>query len=188
MSDAVSVMNGAEFAGAVTVREAGLRGMVTLRADLSDETVAAAVKSVTGLALPKPRQVKDGKKGGVAWMSPDELMLFMAYDAADDAVARLDAALDGVHHLAVNVSDARATFTLEGAGLRQVLAKGSPADLSAKGLPEGEIRRSRIGQIAAAFWLSGPETATVVCFRSVGAHMFAWLSTAAEADTLPGTI
>jgi sarcosine oxidase subunit gamma len=188
MSEAQSILNGASFDGAVRVADAGLRGMITLRADLSDATVAQAVKAAVGLALPKPRQVKDGKKGGIAWMSPDELMLFVDYADADEVVTKLAAALDGVHHLAVNVSDARATFTLTGADVRQVIAKGAPADLSPAGLPVGEIRRTRIGQIAAAFWLSDDDSMTVICFRSVGMHVFQWLKTAAAPGTLPGAI
>jgi hypothetical protein len=43
---AVSALAGAEAGGLVTVREAGLRGMVTLRADLAE--AAGAVKKVTG--------------------------------------------------------------------------------------------------------------------------------------------
>jgi len=188
MSKAVSVLNGADFSGAVTVRDAGLVGMITVRGDLSGEQMAKAVKSAVGLALPKARQIKHGKKGSAAWMSPDELLLLVDYDLVDDVVGRLDATLAGSHHMAVNVSDARAMFTLVGAGLRDVIAKGAPADLSVEGLPVGEIRRTRLGQIAAAFWLSDAETLSIVCFRSYGAHMFAWLCNAAEKNTLPGVL
>ena len=185
MSEAVSAMAGAKFNGAVRVSDAGLKGMITLRGDLTDEAVVAAVKLVTGQAMPKPRGVKEGKKGGVAWMSPDELLLLVEYDTADVAVEKLSAALADTHHLAVNVSDARAVFRLEGAGVREVIAKGSPADLSPEGLGLGEIRRSRLGQLAAAYWLSDAETMHVVCFRSVGEHVYNWLVNAAEEGTLP---
>lgn len=87
--------------------------------------------------------------------------------------------------MAVNVSDARATFTLEGQGAREVLAKGAPVDISPAVFGKGEIRRSRIGQIAAAFWTLDGETFEVVCFRSVGAFMFDWLSNAARDGSLP---
>lgn len=185
MSEAISVLNGADFSGAVRLSEAGLVGMITLRGDLEDAKLAAAVKAAVGLAMPAKRGVREGKKGAVAWMSPDELLLIMPYAAADQTVARLEKSLDGVHHLAVNVSDARAVFHLEGHGLREVIAKGSPADLSSTGLPIGEIRRSRLGQVAVAFWLRDEEHLTLICFRSVGAHVFAWLKNAAAEGTLP---
>jgi sarcosine oxidase, subunit gamma len=186
MSEAVTALKGASFDGAVTVSDAGLRGMITLRGDLGDEKLASAVKAAVGLAMPKPRGIKEGAKGAVAWMSPDELLLMVDYDAADQVVARLDKALKGRHFLAVNVSDARAVIRLEGQGVREVIAKGAPADLSPEGLPISEIRRTRLGQVAVAFWLSDAETLHLVCFRSVGAHVFNWLSNAAQKGTLPG--
>lgn len=185
MSDAVSALQGARYEGAVVVRECGLRGMVTLRGDLADDKVKAAVKAAVGLAVPGQRQVKLGKKGGVAWMSPDELMLMVDYHAAPGIVARLEAALEGTHHLVVNVSDARAVFAIEGAGAREVLAKGAPVDLSPGAFGPGEIRRTRLGQVAAAFWMTGEDSFELVCFRSVAGFVFDWLATAAMPGSLP---
>ena len=186
MSEAVSALQGASYDGYVSVREAGLQGMVTLRGDLGSDKLAKAVKSAVGLAVPGARQIKTGAKGGVAWMSPDELMLFCDYADADALVAKLDKALSGEHYLAVNVSDARAQFRLTGAGVREVIAKGTPANMAPDALPVGEIRRTRLGQVAVAFWLSDEQTLDLVCFRSVGEFVYKWLCTAAAPDTLPG--
>lgn len=188
MSDAVAVsaLNGASFEGAVSLRECGLRGMITLRGDLGSEKLGAAVKSATGLGVPGQRKVKLGKKGGVAWMSPDELLLMVEYDAAAETVAKLEKTLAGDHHLAVNVSDARAVFAVEGAGARDVLAKGAPVDLSRDAFKPGDIRRSRLGQVAAAFWMTGEDSFEIVCFRSVGAFVYDWLCIAGAEGALPG--
>ena len=185
MSNVMSAAKGASFQGAVTVTDAGACGMITLRGDLESAKVAKAVKAAVGLAMPQARGVKTGAKGGVAWMSPDELLLFCEYAEADATVAKLDAALKGEHYLVANVSDARAVFTLKGAGVREVVAKGSPADLSPAHVPVGEMRRSRLGQVAAAFWLSDEETLDLVCFRSVGQFVYDWLCVAAATDSLP---
>ncbi|MEO1919402.1 MAG: sarcosine oxidase subunit gamma family protein [Paracoccaceae bacterium] len=185
MSNAAFILNGAAFEGAVTVTEAGLRGMITLRGDLGSEAMEKAVKASVGVALPKQRKIKSGKRGAVAWMSPDELLLLVDYDQADMLVAKMKSILAEEHHLVVNVSDARSMFTLSGAGAREVLAKGAPVDLSHSVFGKGAIRRSRIGQIAAAFWTLDGEELEVVCFRSVGAFMYDWLSTAAAKGSLP---
>lgn len=185
MSDVRSVLEGASFEGAVRVTEAGVHGMVTLRGDLGSEALAKAVKSAVGLAVPGPLSISNGAKGAVAWMSPDELLLMVKYDQAEAAVAKLSKALADEHHLAVNVSDARAVFTLSGAGLRDVLAKGTPADVSEAAFKPGVIRRSQLGLVAAAFWMTSEAEATVVCFRSVGEYMYNWLCTAAKPGTLP---
>jgi sarcosine oxidase subunit gamma len=185
MSDVQSVLGGASFKGAVEVTEAGVKGMITLRGDLGGDALAKAVKSAVGQAVPGKLAINSGDKGAAAWMSPDELLLIVDYDQAEATVAKLAQALAGEHHLAVNVSDARAVFTLSGAGLRDVLAKGTPADVSPVTFKPGVIRRSQLGQVAAAFWMTSETEATVVCFRSVGEYMFNWLCKASETGTLP---
>jgi sarcosine oxidase subunit gamma len=179
-------MEGASFTGAVTVRELGLGGMITLRGDLSSPAVAAAVEAATGRKVPGPRAILGDLGAGVAWMSPDELLVLVPYAEAARVAGEMTAALAGEHAMVVNVSDARAVFRVEGRGVRDVLAKGAPADLSSEALGPGEIRRTRMGQVAAAFWVSGPESFDLVCFRSVAGYMFDWLSTAAAEGSLPG--
>jgi len=185
MSKAVSAVQGASFKGSISVQDAGLQGMITLRGDLSSDTLMQAVKTITGANVPEIGKINSGKKGSAAWMSPDELLLLVDHAEADAVVAKLDKALSGTHMLALNVSDARAIFTLTGPAIRDVLAKGTPANLSETAFHIGDIRRSRLGQVAVAFWLSTDNVASVVCFRSVGEHVFNWLKSAAQKGTTP---
>lgn len=185
MSKTVTALNGASFSGLVDVNDAGLIGMITLRGDLGSAAMAKAVKAVTGTKLPAARRIEIASKGSVLWMSPDELLVITDYADADATVAKLSKSLGKSHHLAVNVSDARAVFDLSGDGLRDVLAKGAPADVSAEALPIREVRRTRIGQLPVAFWFSSETTAHLICFRSVGEHVFEWLSTAAKLGSAP---
>ena len=116
------------------IREMGLQGMITLRADLAK--AAKAIKKVTGLAMPAPRMITTGQGVQLAWMSPDEVMILCDHASADGLVADLGAALASQHHLVVNVSDARAMFALSGqaGALRDVIAKIPPADIHGVGL------------------------------------------------------
>lgn len=186
MSNAVSALQGVSSAGYVDVREVGLQGMITLRGDLSLARVAKAVKSAVGVDMPAQRGInlKDGK--GAAWMSPDELLLMVAYQDAEATVAKLQKALGNTHSLVVNVSDARAVFTLTGARVREVLAKLSPVDMAT--FPTGEIRRTRLAQVPAAFWMSGADEITLVVFRSVAQYAFDLLTTAAARGGEVGAI
>ena len=85
------------------------------------------------------------------------------------------------HHLAVNVSDARSAMrvTGEGARIRECLAKLTPADLRTSALPVGQVRRTRLAQVAAAFWFASDGEAFVICFRSVADYVFGLVSEAA---------
>lgn len=172
MSDAVSALAGRATDGATTVREAGLMGMITIRADLDSAGVAQAIKSATGIGLPKQRQLSTKGNRSLGWMSPDELLLVCSHEEADDLVAKLGAGLADQHHLAVNVSDARSIFDIEGPHAREALAKVCPVDLAPGILEPGELRRTRLAQVAAAFWMTGPDNFRLVCFRSVATYAF----------------
>ena len=178
MSELRSALNGAHFDGYVLVSEGDPRGMIQLRADLGQDAVASAVQKVTGASLPQPLGHSQGERGEVLWMSPDELLILLPPSAVGNGVEALERDLDGLHHLAVDVSDLRAEIRLEGAAVREVLAKVAPVDMAQ--LEVGTVRRTRIGQVPAAMWLSDAETAHVLCFRSVAAYVFGVLSVSAR--------
>ncbi|WP_298261872.1 sarcosine oxidase subunit gamma family protein [uncultured Litoreibacter sp.] len=180
MSNAVSALQGARFEGFATITESGLRGMITLRGDLASSAVKSAVKAATGLAVPTQRQFATADEHGVGWMSPDELLLMVPYEKAPEITARLAAALEGEHALVVNVSDARAVFSIEGQSAREVLAKLSPVDVSQESFPEGTLRRTRLAQTAVAFWAKGKNAFELICFRSEAGYVFDVLSMSAR--------
>ncbi|WP_050929951.1 sarcosine oxidase subunit gamma [Aestuariivita boseongensis] len=180
MSKPVSALNGAQFHGIAEVRDLGLQGMITLRGDLTKPKLKSAVKSVTGLALPKTGGILSDETGSVAWMSPDELLLLVPYAEVDAHLATLQKDLAKEHSLAVNVSDARAMFSLSGPKAREVLAKLVPVDLSPGAFEPGMMRRTRMAQVAAAFWMMDEDTFHIICFRSVARYVFDLLTVAAQ--------
>jgi sarcosine oxidase, subunit gamma len=157
------------------------RGMITLRGDLADAALRALCREVTGVDVPPVGQVHLAGDTGLAWMSPDEVLLMLPQAQVPDALARIAAALAAVHHLAVDVSDARALFRLSGPGAREVLGKLCPVDLHPDHFGPGQFRRSKLGQIAAAFWMVDGQTFEVVCFRSVATYAHELLSVSAKA-------
>jgi sarcosine oxidase subunit gamma len=178
---ATSALPGARYEGFVNVAEAGLHGMITLRGDLA--ALAGAVQDATGCTIPNQRRVVQSGTNAVAWMSPDELLILCKYEAAPGLAASLAQALQGQFATVANVSDARAVFTVSGAMAKDALAKICPVDFGA--LREGDIRRTRAAQVAAAIWVSAPEEMTLVCFRSVAGYMFDLLSRAAQPGSEP---
>ncbi|WP_296479027.1 sarcosine oxidase subunit gamma [Roseinatronobacter sp.] len=184
MSDlAQSALTGAEFEGFVTIREAGLQGMITLRGDLGAKAVMQAVKDAAGCAMPAARRVTTSGTSSVAWMSPDEVMILCPHDKAEGTARALATALEGSFATVAVVSDARAVFSVQGAAWRDALAKICPVDFST--LAQGDIRRTRAAQVAAAIWVSGKDEATLVCFRSVAGYVFDLLSTVSAKGTEP---
>lgn len=186
MREPVMALGGAVHEGAVTVRELTPRTMISVRGDLASEKMKKAVKEVSGVAVPGRLKAVFGAGTAALWMSPDELLLICPRDRQETAVAEAEKALAGSHHLVADVSDARAAFRLEGEGahVREVLAKLSPADAHPEALPPGTVRRTRLAQVPAAFWMQDDNSAEVVAFRSVAAYVFGLLKTASAAGRM----
>ncbi len=168
------------MAEAATVRDLGAFGKNTLRGDLADPKLQWVAGEVSGQGMPGPGQARVVGIRGLCWMSPDELLILTPRDEVAAAVAKIDAALEGQHHLAVDVSDARAVIAVEGVGAAEVLAKLAPVDLHPDHFPIGAFRRTRLGQIAGAFWREEGRF-VVVCFRSVGDYALRLLTASAKA-------
>ena len=179
MYEPVAGMETMRFEGYVVVSEAEPLGIITVRGDLGSKSFGNALKKAIGIDLPQMRQIAQGDTSAAAWMSPDELLIFCAWEDKATLMIALQKALGKRHAMVVDVSDARMTFTLTGPNVREVIAKLAPVDLSPGGFEPGEVRRTRFGQIAAAFWLVSQEEAKVICFRSVGDYMFKQLKAAA---------
>lgn len=171
-----TVLNGVEFNGLVQITEVAT-GMITLRGT-QDGTMMTALSGL-GLGLPAMRRIEAYTAGQVAWMSPDELLILCPRGAVAGILTGLTQALAGTHHMAVDVSDARAMFRVEGDEGNQVLAKLSPTDILDGPFPLGEVRRTRLAQIPAAFWSDGAGV-SVICFRSVAQYAFDVLARAAR--------
>ena len=179
MSDAVTALGGATADGIAQVAEGGLQGMITLRGDLTDHTLKKAATAAAGVDMPGPGHGHHTADGGLCWMSPDELLVLCPYDAVAATLAQMHETLGGTHAMAVDVSDARATFQVSGPAAREVMAKLAPVDLSPEAFAPGMFRRTRLAQVPAAFWMPEPAAFRVVCFRSHAQYVFDLLRTAA---------
>ncbi|MCX7565025.1 sarcosine oxidase subunit gamma [Sulfitobacter sp. F26169L] len=181
MSDPVSALKNAAYnAGIAEISELGAVGMITLRGDLSAKVLQKAAVAAAGVNVPDQRQILTEGQGGMAWMSPDELLIMCAYEDANAKLADLQEKLAKTHALAVNVSDARAVFEVRGPDAREVMAKLAPVDLAPDQFTTGMFRRSRLAQVPTAFWMPQEDTFRLICFRSVAQYVFDVLCAAAQ--------
>lgn len=179
MSDTVLPLGGAAYQGLVRVEEAGPQGMIAIRGDLGQAGLKNAATGVAGVDMPAKRGASTVGERGILWMSPDEVLVLVPMADRDRALTAIRDTLAGQHALVADVSDMRAAFRLSGPGIREVIAKLAPIDLSPGAFPVGELRRTRFAQIAAGIWFQDEGTAQVFCFRSVAEYMYNLLTTAA---------
>ncbi|MDF3413319.1 sarcosine oxidase subunit gamma [Sulfitobacter sp. M57] len=181
MSEPMTALKGAsDTSGIATVTELGPRGMITLRGDLTAKPVVKAAVAAGGVTLPERGHCATEGKGGIAWMSPDELLILCDYATVSDRIADLHSKLAKHHALAVNVSDARAVFQVTGPYAREVIAKLAPVDMHPDQFNGTMFRRTRIAQVPAAFWMPDGDTVQIICFRSVAQYVFDVLNMAAQ--------
>ena len=181
MSETRMALGGASYeAGTTRITEIGGQGMITIRGDLDAPLLRKAAKKVTGVDFPGPGLCHSDGAKGLAWMSPDELLLFCPHAEVGDVLELLQTRFKDTHSLALDVSGARALFRVEGDRAREVLAKLAPVDLAPESFTPGMFRRTRLGQVAGAFWLDAEDAFHVICFRSVAQYVFDLLQDAAR--------
>jgi sarcosine oxidase subunit gamma len=168
MSEPVLPLGGARSG---LLREVGPLGMVSLRAKPDAAGLAAALGKV-----PPPRGIVETGSRRIAWMSPDEYLILSDLKDVPQVIDDVSKAMLGAHHLAVDVSDARAVFHLSGSAADTTLSRLCPVDFAR--LASGEVRRTRLAQVACALWREG-DGITVVTFRSVARYAFDLMRTAA---------
>lgn len=180
----VSALNGRVAEGKTTVRDCGLQGMITVRGNLGSTKLKNAVTGLSGTDFPKQGQVSAVGERGLAWMSPDELLLLVPHGEAQNAVDTIGAAMKGQHHMAVNVSDARVLLEARGPGAREVIARLCPVDMHPDQFRPGMFRRTRMAQVPAAVWMPDEDCVRVICFRSVADYAFGLMSNAAKSPAV----
>lgn len=172
MSDGAELLIGIERIGTL--------GQITLRGDLGSDAIAAAVDEAVGLTMPRVLGLVHDGSARAIWMSPDELLLVTEPAEVSRALNRVSEQMAGTHHMALDVSEARAVLRLTGPLVGEVLAKGVPCDCSERGFAPGTARRTHLAGLAIALWRLDAETWEVACFSSYAHHLIAWLEQAAQ--------
>lgn len=166
----------------VSLREIPDRGMIDLRGLASDAGFKAAAKDVLGIDLPTmPRTSVSWGDVKVLWLSVDQWLILSTRTKAQELLAALRAALQGIHSLAVDVSDMRAVIRMEGEGSREVLMKGTSLDLLSGDYIAGTCRRMRFAEIAALLHVVEDDVFDIYVFRSYAHYAWDFLRATARA-------
>ena len=167
-----------EVESILLIEEVANFGMVSVKVDLLDTEVREIIKSISGTQCPQIGKISDGKKMSIGWMSTDEYAIFGESSDVIRLVARIDSKLKKYNHLCLDMSDSRRCFHLKGKGWREVLSKGTPADLNPKAFGKGVLRRTRIANVAVAIWSFSETEAFIISMTSVGDFLLEWLNNA----------
>jgi sarcosine oxidase, subunit gamma len=151
------------MADAVRIAEAGARAVLRLRS-WATSPVASELPKLVPPAL--------GEQASLLCLAPGEWWLTSPTLSAAQLSERLRAQLDGRPLARVDLSCAVKALRLEGAAVRELLARGCGLDLDPGHFPAGCATRTRLAGLAVLLHCTDPAP---VFELYVGSSYFAWL-------------
>ena len=137
--------------GAVRIEERPFLGKLILRA--RPEEAVEPLRAALGLGLPfDPLTSATSGDISALWMGPDEWMLVTTEDALTDCEAKARAALAGLHHQLVEVSDYYTIIAIAGPQARALLMKLTALDVHPRAFRAGMVAGSVFAHQNALLW------------------------------------
>ncbi len=175
--------------GAASLAEWPFLAKAIVRADPAE----AGPRLADALSLPLPTTpcASATAEGRTAlWLGPDEWMAIAPDAAAADLAGALEAALEGLPHQVVDVSDHYTTITLSGRRSRDILARLVTVDLHPRAFPAGRVVGTLAGHAAVFVWLRDDSPAAggifdVVVRASFADYLWCLLAEAGRTFGLP---
>ncbi|MBE0630974.1 MAG: sarcosine oxidase subunit gamma, partial [Burkholderia vietnamiensis] len=126
-----------------TLRERPFLDLVNVRGEPGDAAFVAAFERVVGCQPPSaPNTVARGVGYDVLWLGPDEYLLLGPVADTQILAAGLAAALTGIAHSLVDVSQRQIALQVSGPYASAILNSGCPLDLDAAEFPPGMCTRT----------------------------------------------
>ena len=171
--------------GEISIKEVKSVGMISVRCDLLNKRFQKIVSKTCNLAVPKPLSINHNKNLSIAWMSTNEVLILDYSNAYLEKIIKdFKSFSSDMELLVLDSSSSRNLFLVNGDLWREVFAKGTPIDLRPAFFNKDSFRRTRMGQIAVAFWMVSEYSAHIICSRSHSSFFYDWLCNASSKGSL----
>jgi sarcosine oxidase, subunit gamma len=136
-----------------------------------------AAGAALGVDLPHRERAAAANGCTALWLGPDEYLLLAAPGA--NAWPALQAAVAGLPHACVDVSQRHAAFAVAGEHAAAALNTGCPLDLDLEAFPEGRCTRTVFGKASIILWRTAADRFHVEVWRSFASYVTQLLALAA---------
>ncbi len=142
-----------------------------------------AVGQAFGTSLPEEacRAHADGERAAL-WLGPDEQLLLAPAAEAGRIQAELGAALQGLAHSLVEVSQRQVALALTGPRARDLIASGCPLDLDPDSFPIGMCVRTLFAKAEVVLWRRSAEEYHLEVARSFAGYVLDWMREVNRSD------
>jgi sarcosine oxidase subunit gamma len=145
-----------------------------------------AAGAAFGVALPEdPCRVSSTGDRAALWLGPDEQLLLAPAKDAQSLASGLDAALAGIAHSLVDISQRQLALQVSGAYAGTILNTGCPLDLDPAAFPAGMCTRTLFGKSDIIIWRTGADEFRLEVWRSFADYVCALLREAARDFVVP---
>ena len=138
--------------------------------------VREAAGKAFGLALPEDacRAHADAERAAL-WLGPDEQLLLAPAGQAQGLQSEFAAALQGLAHSLVDVSQRQSAFVVGGPRARDLLASGCPLDLDPEAFPSGMCARTLFAKAEVVLWRRAAQEYHLEVARSFSGYVLEWM-------------
>ncbi|MDN0085330.1 sarcosine oxidase subunit gamma family protein [Crenobacter sp. SG2305] len=157
--------------------ELPLLGYIVLRSELADPAIAAAIKQVSGVAVPAAGQFTNGEGGVLIWQSPDEALLVTQRGYVPKLLKAFDEAFSGLFAQAVDNSGGLTCVYLSGAEHVTVLRHMGVYDFES--IETGDAVSTVLGRAGALIARADKDGVFLVIRRSFADYLWLLLRKAA---------
>ena len=141
----------------------------------------AAAGAALGVTLPEePCRAHSSGDRAALWLGPDEHLLIAAAGNAPVLTADLEAAMTGIAHSLVDVSQRQIALQVSGPQADAILNTGCPLDLDAAAFPPGMCTRTLFGKSDIIIWRTGADEFRLEVWRSFADYVSVLLREAAR--------
>ncbi len=150
-------------------------GHLVIRTSFDDKKLNAAIKSVTGLKLPKKALSSTANKDYVInWISPDEVLLLVPEKTEFDVETKLRELMTG-HFAIVNVTGGQTVLELSGERAETILKKSSSYDFCLSNFPVGKVVTTVFSKSQAVIRRIGDDSFQLIIRRSFSDYVWKWI-------------
>jgi sarcosine oxidase, subunit gamma len=141
----------------------------------------AAVGEAFGVPLAEsPCRANSADNRAALWLGPDERLLLGPAGDTQILAAGLEAALSGIAHSLVDVSQRQVAMQLRGPHACAILGSGCPLDLDLTEFPAGMCTRTLFGKADIVLWRTGDAEFHLEVWRSFSDYVLGCLQEAAR--------
>jgi sarcosine oxidase subunit gamma len=126
-----------------------------------------------------PNSTQESGERTVCWLCPSEWLITCSGDDEQPLASQLREGLRSLFASVVQIGGGQTVFCLEGAGARELLAKGCPLDLHPRVFTIGQCAQTHVAKTSVLLRPTAGGIELVVR-RSFADYLWQWLEAAAE--------